>query len=186
MGCQAEEGITDEVAKDYKFTFIPTDIDVESLGLLSFMSEKQVELLKDYDWVLHTDLDEFIIADPLKYEDLKDFMSKTQSKQTFCEGYEIFKRIGQPPLDYSKPILEQRKYWWRDKSGSYNKPLLSRIPTRWVHGFHYIDVMSSDEVKAIKNTGLYLVHLKHVEHDNLENVENDEGSLIPANIRRML
>ena len=180
----------DKLLEKYKFTILQQlDEDIDSGGLhsiksLNLISETQKKLLRDHDWVLYSDVDEFVVPDP-KYKDLKDFMLKSGEKQTFCEGYEIYQDEEEGGIDYSKPILQQRKYWVKDENGSYNKPLLSRIGSKWTHGFHKLKDMTDDEAKAIRDTGLYLLHLRDIDKENTIHV-SFKRSEIPAKIRMIL
>ena len=172
---------------------------IDSLDqLLIRLSEKQVELLNIYKWVLYGNCDEFYITDGIKYKDLKDMMDRTWKKQIGSEGYEVIQVDGEGPLDYTKPIFEQRKYWF--KNTTMNKISISRVPLDWVLGHHKLSTMTDDESRDIKDTGLYLVHLKHADMSaqrhfgpylrefemNLVNVGMENKELIPAEIRGML
>lgn len=166
---------------------------------LGIVKEKQEALLKDHEWVLYSDCDEYVFANPRKYKDLKDFMEKTKEDKVYCEAFEVFQAEDEEPIDYSEPYLKQRKFWF--KNPSYNKPLLARVPINWVVGCHKeVDLSDSDSL-AIKDTGLYLMHLKH---SDLQATNRDFGPMttniqwdlvgagkndrlpIPAKIRRML
>jgi hypothetical protein len=183
-------GFPIQLAQKYVFTYENTQLDLHGIPSLEFLSTKQVEFLKNHTWVFYSDMDEIVIADPLKYKDLKDYMLKSEEKQPFCEGFELF-RIeveGEGPIDRSKPILQQRKHWWKSVNGSYNKNTLSKIPSHWVHGFHYLQEMYPNDVKKICNTGLYLIHLKHVDDkQTLDGVTEEGGTatFIPEEIRRI-
>ena len=109
-------------------------------------------------------------------------MDKCLVEQTFCEGFNMFKLPGESKLDWDKPILEQRSFWIKDKSGSYNKPCLSKIPSDWVEGFHYVKWVSQDIVKSIGNTGLYLFHLKSVDRADLP-LESEPLVEIPSKFK---
>ena len=125
---------------------------------VKIVRETQRKLLETYNWVLYSDCDEYVIADPEKYEDLKDFMNKCPLDKTHCEGYEVLQDEDEKPIDYSKAYLAQRKYWFKDHS--YNKPLLAKVPIDWNPGCHKEYEVADEDSKEIKDTGLFLVHLK--------------------------
>ena len=135
------------------------------MGARIFIQKKQAEFLaipNEYDWVLYSNCDEFVIAKSWKYKDLKNFMDRNLHHNWIaCEGYDVIQVEGEKPIDYSKPYLRQRKYWI--KNFNYNKIILSRVYLDWVDGTHKLAKMTDDESRAFKNTGLYLVHLKHAD-----------------------
>lgn len=124
---------------------------------------KQQELLKDHKWVLYCNCDEIITTRPDRYKDLKDFMGRYKGKWLWCICYEILQEEGEPWLDYSKPILRQRKSWL--KNPSLNKVLLSRVPLSWNDGQHQIEETKAMVPSLMKNRGLYLLHLKHADYN---------------------
>lgn len=146
----AQEGVTAEILDLFY------DDSDRTLGVVR---ERSDIFHKEHTWVLYSDCDEIVIPDPEKYADLRDFMKKSPDIETYCEGYDIIQVEGEEAIDYNKPYLRQRSYWSRNES--YNKPLLSRRPIYWVAGYHKEGDMSDDESKAIKDTGLYLLHLKY-------------------------
>jgi hypothetical protein len=172
-----DTGIPTDLKEKYEFDYVHTEVEMHSVASLYFLTEKQTEFLKDYEWVLYTDMDEIVIADPRKYKDLKDFMDKSDEKQTYCEGYELYKGQDERPIDRWKPIMPQRKYWWRSVNGSYNKPALSRTPSKWVHGFHSLEGETADFAKGHKDTGLYLIHMRHVDEQFDLTSKTNEGGI---------
>lgn len=136
----------------------------DNMGARIFAQKKQAEFLalpNEYDWVLFSNCDEFIVAKSWKYKDLRDLMEKTDRDWVACEGYEVIQVEGEKPIDFSKRYLRQRKYWI--KNYNYNKIILSKVYLDWVDGAHKLANMTDDESRAFKNTGLYLVHLKHAD-----------------------
>lgn len=127
--------------------------------IIGDIKEWQQKLLKTHDWVLHSDYDEYVVADPRKYKDLRDFMNRCKVEKTYCEAYDVYQEENEEPIDYTKPYLLQRKYWFKDIS--YNKPLLARVPLNWMQGCHKEAEMSDEESRVIKDTGLFLLHLKY-------------------------
>lgn len=191
FGHRAKPGLVNELLNKYKFTYEETQFELHSLESLEFLKSKQVEFLENHDWVLYTDMDELVVADPRKYKDLKDFMRRSKQKQTYCEGYELYRieELGERPIERWRPYLRQRKYWWKATNGSYNKPILSRVPSKWVHGFHSLEGETSEFTKSHHDTGIYLIHLRHVDERGSLETKSSEGGLaeiIPEWIKDML
>lgn len=152
-----------ELKEKYDFELIKIPDDIYTMDAHRKVFEKQKELLTTHEWVLYSDADELVVADPEKYDGLRHFMDVCPHDQTFCVGYEVIQMPDETRIDYDKPFLEQRKCWVKDKTKSYNKPLLARTATDWGEGFHYIQGWTNEEIDKIKNTGLFLLHLKHID-----------------------
>lgn len=178
----------------YKFKFKRIPFESDPTVLLSLIREKQCEFLQDHEWVLYTNCDEYLV--PYKYKDLGELMKKCKLPYISCEAFDVFQDDGEEPIDFSKPYLKQRKYWF--KNNSYNKTILSKVPLEWVAGCHRTSNMSDDDQRDIKDTGLYMVHLKYAdmtvrrdnsayktsfEHDVLEKGKSERME-IPPKVRR--
>ena len=186
---EGSAGDTNALQEKYPHTFMPNGALLHSLEAQGIVKEKQKELLKDHDWVLYSDMDEFVI--PTKHKDLKEYMLSSKEEQPYCEGFEICQAPGEKQIDYLKPYLKQRKYWIKDITGSYNKPLLSRVESNWVDGMHKLDGMEDNILKEIQNTGLVLVHIRwgnpKIKGENYpEHIEKgiERRMVIPQKIRR--
>lgn len=143
-----------EILEEYK----GDKIDGTPSVFLEAIMDKQVELLKDYRWVLFVNIDEILI--PQK-GNLRQLMKKSNDYFIPCETYEVIQTKKEKPINYSRSYFKQRKYWI--KNPNYNKIILSRIALKWNAGLHQIEGIIEEESKAFKNTGLYLVHLKHAD-----------------------
>ena len=187
-----------ELHQKYNFELINLPLEVYSEDMHKVVFGKQRELLLNNEWVLYSDADEIIVADPRKYDGLRHFVDVSREAQTFCEGYDVYQGDDENPILYDQPILQQRKWWCKDATKSYNKPALSRVPTDWELGFHSIRGTSAGEMSEIKDTGLYLMHLKFMDlaakvdyprhttgtHCGME-LFKENGQLIPEKIRRI-
>jgi hypothetical protein len=129
------------------------------------VKETQIKLLENHEWVIYSNLDEIIATNPKKYSDLKDFMNRYKRDWLHCFAYDVIE-WEEPPIDFTKPILQQRKYWV--KNYNMNKVLISRVPLKWNEGQHQIEEIPAEESKKLKNKGLYLIHLRHF------NLEDDD------------
>ena len=118
----------------------------------------QHRLIEQYDVVLCTDVDEIVAPDP-RTGDLGDYIDRFTGDFVNCRGYEVLHRKDrEEPLDFSRPILEQRSHWFFNPA--YSKPLLARVPMHWHGGLHVrVDGQTRDD------PSLYLIHLHRVDYD---------------------
>ncbi len=114
-------------------------------------------LLCHYDTVIYTDCDELLAPDPALYNDLPDYLRRNDSEYMTAVGLNVLHMITRElPLDPARPILRQRQY------ARFNSPscktLISRVPIRWMPGFHCCD-------KAPRiDSNLFLFHLKLMDY----------------------
>ena len=102
------------------------------------VDEKQRELLSYYEVVM------FVAADELVFckEDFIACLRKYPNPVLWPQGYEIIHLPKQePPLDWSRPVMQQRKFWFRNEL-YYSKPTLCRVGVTRTHGCH--DISKSD------------------------------------------
>lgn len=112
-----------------------------------------------YDYVLFAECDELIIADPIKYIDLGDFLDRAKDPVYRCTGYDLVQMPNELELDPHHPgILEQRRSW--APVHLWNKPLLSSVPLEWEWGYH----TSPGPGNVNPDPNLLLVHLHHVDY----------------------
>jgi hypothetical protein len=62
------------------------------------------------------------------------------------------------PLDFSRPILQQRAHWYFNPV--YSKPLLATVPMQWHGGLH-----TRVDGRTAEDSSLYLIHLHRVDYD---------------------
>ena len=129
-------------------------------------------LLNSYRAVLFAEVDEIVAATPgSKYGNLEEYAAGVLgSKKLFgkprdcvrCRGYEVVHRPEEEPaLDWSKPLLKQRNWWYH--SVLYSKTLLSRTPLEWDRGFHDL---SNHKARINKmEDDLVLIHLHKIDFD---------------------
>jgi hypothetical protein len=134
-------------------------------GWLSETASKfQHFLLNSFDATLYTDIDEFVLVDPSsQFTTLTDFAeynlhgSRTKIRTT---GYEIVHNIEkEEPIDFERPLLEQRKWWYH--SDMYSKPLLANEPIWWNVGFHALATGAQEVI----DRELLLLHLHRLDFD---------------------
>jgi hypothetical protein len=80
---------------------------------------------------LASDVDEIITVDPKsRYKDLRDYYEKFIGNVVATQGYHIVSDPeNDPPIDISRPILEQRNKMVYDDF--LHKPLLSRVKCQY-------------------------------------------------------
>jgi hypothetical protein len=115
-------------------------------------------LLSRYEIVLTTDADELVAPDP-RTGHLGDYLDRFQHDFVTCRGYEILHRRDlEPPFDSSRPIFQQRSWWYFNPA--YSKPLLARVPMQWHGGLH-----SRVDGQSRGDPSLYLVHLHRMDFE---------------------
>jgi hypothetical protein len=103
-----------------------------------FVGKFTASLLDYYDWVIHTDVDELVLADPLQYDNLPAFCAATRQSTVCAIGLDIQQVPAlEPTLDPTRPIGAQRG--WVRFTSAMCKPVLTRVPLVWAPGFHCAD-----------------------------------------------
>ena len=120
------------------------------------VSRFQASLLSYYDAVIFSDADEFLVADPARYEGLVDFAARSLGQTARAVGLDVVQVTGaEGALDPALPVLAQRGF--AKFSPRYCKPLMSRVDLDWRPGFH--NCVQPAELAP----DLYLFHLKFVD-----------------------
>ena len=121
-----------------------------------FIADFVSGLLKYYDWVVYTDVDELVLADPGEYENLPRFCAGANLPATGTAiGFDIQQIPAlEPALDLGQRIGRQRE--WVRFTSAMCKPLLTSQPVMWSPGFH------SSQHRLVF-AGLYLFHLHWVD-----------------------
>ena len=107
---------------------------VDHTWMLNTIQDLQHELLKRYDMVLVTDVDEIVAPDP-RWGTLGSYLDRFDEDWVNCLGYELIHiRDEEPRLELERPILAQRHHWYFNDA--YNKAALATKPMQWTPGFH--------------------------------------------------
>ncbi len=124
-------------------------------GRIALLSAKADELLDSYDFVLGTDVDEFIVPDPSLGVSLPEYLSGLNTEGRICFsplGCDVVQRIGdESELDRSRPVLSQRSFAML--STRYTKASILCGRGAWGSGFHRVRGSNFHILK-----GLYLFH----------------------------
>lgn len=167
--------------EQYKFNVIPLSypysFDHEWFKVVAYNTQKK--LLKSYEYVVFTDVDEIIIPDRKKYNGLDDYINKMTDDSIQCLGYDlIHMENDEDDYDPDKSVLSQRKYWYH--TFWYNKTLISKRPLDWEIGFHEV----RDNQTSI-DRDLLLVHLHKLDFKKCWNKSFERARLrwLPSEIK---
>jgi hypothetical protein len=154
-----DHGSTDGCTGGEGFVRIPVEHPtVDVLWVRDTVQAQQHLLLERYDAVLCVDVDEIVAPDP-QWGTLGDYIEGFRGEIARCSGYEIIHvRDAEPPLDLTRPVMQQRFHWFPNRM--YSKPALARVPLQWSPGFH--------ECRGLKqepDAKLYLIHLHRMDYD---------------------
>lgn len=188
--------------KEPKWTEIKTDGDG---GNSLPWGQEQVnnaikDLLQRFDWVIYSDADEYIIP---KYSDIRGFLQHKHHEAMFtCKGYDLLDEQ-EAPLDLTKPIFRQRRYWVY--SHAYCKTVITKVPIILAEGCHYTEEMYTESglrnvsvrqvVEESITRDLYLIHMrrcdktlydKKPDRGNYWSVERDLKKRLPNWIKDRL
>ncbi len=139
--------------------YVETEEFFSSRWIRDTVEKYQKMLLEKYEAVIFTDVDEIICIHPdSNLAGLGDFMTAfikdkkhTNWRVTAYSVIHLPDR-GEKEFDFSKTIFDQRMYWFRDQT--YDKPLISKIPLKYVLGHHTAANMN----KAL-HKHLFMIHL---------------------------
>ncbi|MDX6325790.1 MAG: hypothetical protein QOK15_2144 [Nocardioidaceae bacterium] len=118
-------------------------------------------LLAAYDAVVFADADEFLVADPAKYADLRELIADRPGRDVIgATTLNVVHHLSEePPLDPARPVLEQRHL--AKFLPLMCKPAVKRIPAGWVAASHGI------RAPFAVDPDLMMFHLKFADRDHL-------------------
>jgi hypothetical protein len=134
-------------------------------GRRDVVNALSAELLSGRDAVIFTDVDEFLIPDPGRYDGLVDYLGATSEREVIAPlGVNVLHNPDlEPPVEPGMPLLAQRRFV--KFTARMCKPLIKRIPAGWKGGgFHGIAAPFD-----IDRT-LLMAHLKYYDIDVLRTV----------------
>ncbi len=150
-------------------------------GRIDLLSELAGRLFARYDMVIGTDVDEFLVVDPLDGRSLSEFLSQTETRLPSISGLgvDVGQKLGEEDaIDASRPFLSQRGY--AKLSTRYSKASVLLRPVAWGSGFHRT---RKGNFHIVGN--LYLFHFGCVDLDRIKAKMND-GELAAAGWTRHL
>jgi hypothetical protein len=149
------------------------------------VSDLHRALLRFYDTVIYTDVDEFIVPRPRKYAGLAQYAERRKIAIPQCCGVNVVPLPSDPEIDTQFPILRQRPnafptHW-------YCKPLLASQPMVWDAGFH--NCVDQSEI----DPDLWLFHMKQIKpgHEQPSFMSElygagDQGSLVRVDFEKVV
>lgn len=167
------DGSIEECAGLFKFNIIKLDYPYSfDHPWFQFVARTvQAKLLKYYEYVIFTDIDEIILADINKYSGLDDYINNLDSDYVRCFGYELIHlKDKEETFDLKKPVLAQRKYWYHNIY--YDKTLISKKPLFWKIGFHNVV-----NIKSNMDKDLLLIHIHKLDFDMCWNKSFERSKL---------
>ncbi|GAB4003788.1 hypothetical protein GCM10028772_08470 [Nocardioides ultimimeridianus] len=117
------------------------------------------ELLRTHDAVIFADADEFLLADPDRYDGLLDFVASRPEQMVAAGlGLNVVHHLDhEGPLRTDAPVLGQRRF--AKFVGKICKPSLKRTDAPWVRASHGI------RAPYLPDRDLLMVHLKFADLD---------------------
>ncbi len=117
------------------------------------VSARAAALLERYDAVVHSDVDEMVVADPRRFRDLRAFAASQPADVVTAVGLDVQHVVAEEAaIDPSRPIGIQRG--WVRFSAAMCKPVFVRRAVQWAPGFHSCDAV-------LRTGGLFLFHLRY-------------------------
>jgi hypothetical protein len=137
------------------------DHDEWAVTRLRMVNAFATALLQSHDAVLFADADEFLVADPAKYADLRELVAaRPDAKALGAMGLNVVHRVDvEKPLKPGRPVLRQRRT--AKFVGKMCKPAIKRATAHWASGSHGLRAPYEIDPE------LFLFHLKFADRDHL-------------------
>jgi hypothetical protein len=127
------------------------------MGLLSGLADS---LLNVYDAVLFADADEFVVADPARFESIRHLVADRADRDVLgVVALNVVHHSSEGALDPAVPLLEQRRY--AKFVPLMCKPAVKRVPAPWRWASH--GIMAPYEI----DPDLFMFHMKYGDRDQL-------------------
>jgi len=153
------DGSTDTLAGLCNVVPVHRDAAFDHRWLRTVVEDFQAFLLRSYDTVLFTEVDEFVVADPSRHGGLDAYIDALEGPAARCSGFNVVHQEDEPAIRWEDPLLAQRRCW--HASLAYSKRLLARVPLQWSQGFHG-EYAAPD---APPDPDLMLIHLHRIDYD---------------------
>jgi hypothetical protein len=154
-----DHGSSDGSTGGAGFVRVPVVHDVVDWGWhRDTLQRQQHELLRSYEIVLVTDVDEIVAPDPGSGT-LGDYLDVFDRSFVTCLGREVIHQPeSEPPFDLARGVFEQRHWWFANPA--YSKSLLAREPMHWHGGMH-----ARVDGAVAEDGVLHLVHLHRMDYE---------------------
>jgi hypothetical protein len=171
-----------EEAKKQGINIVPVhrDLSFDHAWLRTTVETFQRYLLQSYDCTIFAEVDEILIPNPeIHKQGLKQYVIDKFTDPALetikCAGFNVEHDITiESDIDLSKPILGQRSKWRR--TFLYDKPLISKVPCRWINGFHDLATLPKPFPMALLiSLDLILVHLHKMDYALCKNKHAEQA-----------
>lgn len=141
-------------------------------GRIDIISDKAKELFENYDLVIGTDVDEFLMVDPACGKSLKAYLSTLNIRISVSGlGVDVGQHLEmEEKLDKTRPFLSQRRF--AVLYTRYTKASVIAQPVKWGSGFHRV---RKHNFKIDRN--LYLFHFGSVDAEMIRNKFSDQEKI---------
>lgn len=145
---------------DVNITKVHRDLAFDHQWLVDTVQAYQQQLLEQYEVVVFAEADELLYSIERPLNELIDaFIADPNQPYLTCNGYEVIHNIDkEKSITPEDSIIENRNEWF--KYFPYDKTLISKIPLKWVWGFH-------DPIGTPRNYSheLFMFHLHRVDFE---------------------
>lgn len=163
-----EDQVVPDFCKGIKVKVLPRqegDVVATDRARARFISSEASRLMKElgYEMALGTDVDEFLIADPLTGKGLRRFLSDLPHRAVWSGlGVDVGQTLGvEQSIDWSIGLFAQRSRGWL--YSRYTKATVISAPLTWGSGYHRV---KGHDFKIAKD--LYLFHLGGIDLDRIK------------------
>ena len=147
----SDDGTTDDLGEVNVIRIPRSPYDVAEQSRL--VSEFSNDLLHRYDVVIHSDVDELLVADPRYHRGLHDCARAMTGPVMHSVGLDLWHLAeSEGPIDVSRPISLQRSWTWFNSA--LCKPVIIREPVDWSPGFHSV-------AAPVAFDHLFMFHLRY-------------------------
>jgi hypothetical protein len=166
-----------ELARGCRIIYLPRNSVDGRFNILRFgmLNAYANFLIGQYDCVVAGDVDELVFVDPALGVSFIDFMEEQRKSHGILRvfGLNIFERAGEDPIDFSRPVLGQRRH--ARCEDDYVKPLVVFREPAWTVGYH------AAPGDAVLPDGLYMAHLHHFSKALTEETARQRAETLEAN-----
>lgn len=160
---------------------ISNEQDFHIIWLMERVREFSEKLLKDYKYFFYVDADELIITkDGSNFREYLDKEIHNNRNCFIATGYNIVhNKEKEPPFDYSKSILSQRKYY--HECSHYNKPFMADHLLYYNSGLHTAGNETWYSDTSRNDPNLLLMHCKLYDFDESVNRYKERFTNLKSN-----
>ena len=153
---ESDDGSTDRLPPEvFKIPVSHPECERAAWMLRTVQDVMRKLLSEGYKRVIYAEVDEFLVPDPSRWEDLKEFLDLTPHTFVGAQGWNVVFRPGDPPLSPEGKLLEGR-CWKREPV--YDMTLVAAQVPNWKIGRHGLEDRPNDPY-----VGLRLVHLHYAD-----------------------